>query len=224
MSKDNTIKTCRYSKCKHSDKKIDLIYDSYKANGNAYYHADCYAEKIEEDKRREQTKICWYIKCKHNTKEINIETEEYVRRDNHYFHRDCYTAKINGEWKDDKTKADLQTIKNLWVENISNEVVFSDLFRRLNELVSKGIDSEYLVFVMMYIINHRLNLNYPAGFKYFVEKREIKEAYAKRQLKSSGKSDNPFVVKDDGSTAPKFSVKSKSSGFQSILNHKDKGG
>ena len=33
MSKKTDIKTCRYAKCSHPDKKIDISKDDYKVNG-----------------------------------------------------------------------------------------------------------------------------------------------------------------------------------------------
>lgn len=44
------IRTCRYSKCKHSDKKIDISTDDFVADGQKYYHKDCY-ESIQKESR-----------------------------------------------------------------------------------------------------------------------------------------------------------------------------
>lgn len=135
-----------------------------------------------------------------------------------YYHDDCYKDKVNGEWKDEKTKADIQIIKNLWIEHISKTVVFSQLYNELNNLVDRGIESEYLVFVMNYIIEHKLNLNYPAGFKYFIDKIEIRDAYAKRKPIAQKYSEDNFIVVEKEDTAPKFSVNKKPNGFQSIFS------
>lgn len=173
--------------------------------------------------RKTDIKMCRYKYCDHASRDIDITTDEYVAKGKVYYHKDCYKAKLRGDWKDEKTKADLQIIKNLWVDHISDSVNFSQLFVRLNELIEKGVDSDYLVFTMNYIISHKLNLNYPAGFHYFVEKKEIREAYAKKQLRDIGIGQQTFVVADDDDVTPKFAVNRKSNGFQSILNSRNKG-
>lgn len=166
-------------------------------------------------------KTCRYRQCKHTAKDIDISCDEYVVKGNMYYHKDCYKAKVSGEWKDEATKADLQLIKNLWFEHINKTVVYSQLFRVLNDLIARGIESDYLVFVMNYIIEHKMNLNYPAGFKYFVDKKEIKDAYQKHLVAKSGVNNKlNFVVTDDNSNAPKFTVIQKPVGFKSILGGK----
>lgn len=167
--------------------------------------------------KKTDIKICRYKQCKHPTKEIDITMDEYVAKGNMYYHKDCYKAKEKGEWKDDKTKADLQLIKNMWVEHISKTVVYSQLFRCLNDLISRNIESEYLVFVMQYCIEHKLNLNYPAGLNYFVDKKEIKDAYTKKKLNTTGYKQS-FVAVENEEIAPKFSVNRKPNGFQSIIH------
>ena len=67
-------------------------------------------------------RMCRYAQCNHSTKEINLDVDEYTQKGKFYYHKDCYKAKINGEWKDEKTKQDLQTIKNLWIEHINDTV------------------------------------------------------------------------------------------------------
>lgn len=166
-------------------------------------------------------KTCRYVNCKHSTKKIDITTEDYCVNGKMYFHPDCYKLKKNGEWKDEQTKKDLQYIKNGWVLHINNTVVYSQLFRCLNDLISRGISSEYLVFVFDYIVKNKMNLQHPAGFKYFVDKQEIKDAYRKHQLVKSGiKKQSDFTVTDDSSNAPTFKINQKPMGFQSILGGK----
>ena len=123
MSKKTDIKTCRYAKCSHPDRKIDITKDSYKVNGTMYYHSD------------------------------------------------CYKSKKNSELKDEQTKKDLQYIKNQWILHINQTVVYSQLFQCLNDFISRGVSSEYLVFVLDYVIKNKMNLKYPLGFKYYVDKQ-----------------------------------------------------
>ena len=171
--------------------------------------------------RKIDIKKCRYPYCKHKSKEIDISVEEYKTKGNMYFHPDCYKAKIEGEWKDEKTKADLQYIKNLWIENISNTVVFSQLYHCLNELLQRGIESEYLVFVMQYCVSTGMNLNHPQGFKYFVDNNYIKSAYQKIQLKKNRVKPEVFSVTETDDS-PKFSFKTSpaTKGFGSILGGK----
>ena len=173
MSKKTDIKTCRYARCNHPDKLIDITKDNYHVEGRMYYHAD------------------------------------------------CYNLKKKGDWKDEQTKKDLQYIKNQWVLNINQTVIYSQLFHCLNDLIARGVSSEYLVFVLDYVIKNKMNLRHPQGFKYYVDRQEIKDAYQKHLIAKSGANNKSnFVVTDDGSTAPKFSVTQKPQGFKSILGGK----
>lgn len=168
--------------------------------------------------KKSDIKICRYKYCKHKTKQIDITKEDYKVKGSMYYHKDCYKSKLDGEWKDENTKKDLQLIKTLWYENISNTVVYSNLFSVLNNLLDKGIPSDYMVFAMQYIIEHKLNLNYPGGFPYFIDRKEIKEAYQKKKLKGISKATFTATSSDDAE--PKFSIPKKPSGFSSILGGK----
>lgn len=170
MSKKTDIKTCRYARCNHPDKLIDITKDNYHVEGRMYYHAD------------------------------------------------CYNLKKKGDWKDEQTKKDLQYIKNQWVLNINQTVVYSQLFHCLNDLIARGVSSEYLVFVLDYVIKNKMNLRHPQGFKYYVDRQEIKDAYQKHLIAKSGAGNKSnFVVKDDSLNAPKFSINNKPKGFGSII-------
>ena len=168
--------------------------------------------------KKSDIKTCRYKFCKHESKEIDISCEDYKRVGSMYYHRDCYKAKADGEWKNEKTKADLQLIRNLWLENISKTVIYSQLFSTMNSFLERGIESEYLVFVLQYCIDHKFKLNYPGGFKYYVDKQEIKDAYARKKKSEIKISDKAFTAKDKDNS-PTFSVNTKQSGFGSILKN-----
>lgn len=171
--------------------------------------------------KKTDIKTCRYVDCKHSSKKIDITVEEYRANGNRYYHADCYKLKQKGDWKDEQTKKDLQYIKNEWGLHISNTVVYSQLFRCLNDLISRGISSEYLVFVFDYVIKNKMNLRHPEGFKYFVDRQEIKDAYRKHQAVKIGvKRQSDFVVINDDSNSPKFTVSQKPVGFKSILGGK----
>lgn len=171
--------------------------------------------------KRSDIKTCRYVNCKHENKEIDITKDSYHADGRMYYHSDCYELKKKNDWKDEQTKKDLQYIKNQWSLCISKTVVYSQLFQCLNELLSRGISSDYLVFTFDYIVKNKMNLRYPQGFKYFVDRQEIKDAYQKYQIKKSGvNSKANFIVTDDNSPFPKFSVNQKPVGFKSILGGK----
>ena len=166
--------------------------------------------------KKTDIKKCRYTYCKHESTAIDITRDSYKNQGNMYYHEDCYKAKAEGEWKDAKTKADLQLIKNLWVEHISDTVVFSQLFRCLNDLLQRGVESDYLVFVMQYCISHKLKLRYPMGFKYYVDNQDIKKAYKAKQTPKQHIDYSAFSAKDTDD-APTFSISQKKSGFGKIL-------
>ena len=174
-------------------------------------------------------KKCRYTGCKHGTREIDIVNEPYKVVGATYYHADCFAEK---EQKDkaaaakkqatkqrtEKQRADIQLIRTLWENNISHTVVYGQLYAMLNDLISRGIDSDYLVFVMNYVIDNKMKLNYPPGFRYYVDKKEIKAAYDKKQQVKI--EPEVFIVKENAKpdTTPKFAVKHRPIGFGSILN------
>lgn len=180
--------------------------------------------------KKTDIKICRYAQCTHPNREINITCDAFETNGNCYYHTDCYASKVKQEeekkagreekvkkeQKDIKVRADMQLIKNLWIENISNTVVYSQLFRCLNDLLHQGVESGYLVFTMQYCVAHKLNLRYPFGFKYFVDKQEIKDAYRKKQLAQNKANQSNFSATDTDD-APKFSINTKPTGFSRIL-------
>ena len=163
-------------------------------------------------------RICRYANCKHPDKIIDISCDDYaVIGRGAYYHSDCLNEKKKGDWKDEKTKQDLQYIKNQWGLHISKTVVYSQLFQCLNELLARGISSDYLVFVFDYVVKNKLNLRHPLGFKYFVDRQVIKDAYEKQRLEKEGVKRQSDFTATDSSDAPAFTVKQKPQGFKSIL-------
>lgn len=180
--------------------------------------------------KKTDIRICRYTQCTHTNKEIDTTCDAFETIGKCYYHTDCYELKIKQdtakkmsrekkekkEPKGNKVRADMQLIKNLWIENISNTVVYSQLFRCLNDLLNQGVESDYLVFTMQYCVAHKLNLRYPFGFKYFVDKQEIKDAYRKKQLAQNRANQSNFSATDTDD-APKFSINTKPTGFSRIL-------
>lgn len=175
--------------------------------------------------KKTDIKVCRYVNCPHG-KEIDITKDDYkVVGKTMYYHTDCLKKKRKGEWKDEKTKADLQYIKNQWVLHIDKTVIFSQLLQILNDFIARGVSSDYLVFVFDYVVKHKMKLNYPNGFKYYVGNPEIKAAYKKSKLKKVDQS--KFSVGESNFNAtqtPKPSplISKQPQGFGSILQQRKK--
>ena len=171
--------------------------------------------------RKTDIKTCRYKDCKHSSKEINIAEQKYMAVGRNYFHVDCYAAKEAAESAEAKLKADIQLIKNMWIENISDTVVLSQLYLELNKLIrERGISSDYVIFVLNYCIKNRCNLRYPGGLKYYVDKQEIKDAFAKKEAQKAISNATFSIDEFTEDNSPKFSVNKRPSGFSSILNRR----
>lgn len=170
--------------------------------------------------RKADIKICRYAKCKHAEKKINISEDLFVVDGRKYYHQECFDALEREEASEAKLKADIQLIKNMWIENISDTVVFSQLYIEINRLVrERGIESEYVIYVLDYCIKNKMNLRYPAGLKYYIDNEEIKSSYEKTKIrKIIEKAD--FSVHETTDTAPKFTINKKTGGFSNILRGK----
>lgn len=127
-------------------------------------------------------KCCKYKGCKHPNATIDVRTDAYELDGKKYYHKDCFEKWKIEQAREEKVKADMQLIKHLWLENISQTVSISHLFKILNEYMDNGVDSDYLAFVMMYIVNNHMKLRYPQGFTYYVDRQEIKDAYRKHRM------------------------------------------
>lgn len=160
---------------------------------------------------------CRFVACKHETKNIDIDNESYVKDGTCYYHEDCFKLKQTNEWKDEKTRADLKAFRDLWYQRISKTVNYSQLMRILNDYIVRGISSDYLLFTLRYCLDHKMNLNYPNGFKYYVDRADIKKAYDKYLLKNSQKKQTKVDTESIEDNSPKFNVQTKPKGFQSIL-------
>lgn len=170
--------------------------------------------------RKADIKTCRYANCNHPDKKVNISTDQFVIDKRKYFHKNCFEAFEREEANEAKLKADIQLIKNMWIENISNTVVLSQLYLEINRLVrERNIDSDYVIYVLDYCINHKLNLRYPAGLKYYVDNAEIKSSYEKTKIRKIIEQAD-FTVRETTDTAPKFSINKKQGGFASILKGK----
>lgn len=162
-------------------------------------------------------KVCRYKNCKHADKSIDISKDDFVKAGRLFFHSDCYKEKTTNEEKEKATSADMQFIKNLWIENISQTVSIPLLFKILREYLDRGISSDYLVFVMQYIVSHHCKLNHPFGFRYYIDDDTIKMEYKKKIKPEIPKDAFSVVESQEEYTEKKFSAPKKLNGFGSIL-------
>ena len=167
---------------------------------------------------KKDIRTCRFINCKHDSKSIDISKEKYVKdKNNMYYHSDCFELKKSGEWKDKKTREELVQIRDIWGKNLNPTVNYPQLMKILNEFVARGISSEYLLFTVQFCIKNSWNLKYPGGLKYYIDREEIKTAYSKKKAaEEMRKYKDEFKTTDDDNT-PKFNVKKKPKGFQTIL-------
>lgn len=158
-------------------------------------------------------KMCRFRGCMHPGGIIEPE-DACVHIGNLCYHADCYA--MRQEDGAENLKADRQYILNLWLTNINPAVLISDLNRVINDMLRRGLSSDYLVFVLEYVIAHHWGLNYPSGLRYYVDNEEIKKKYADRNRAKIPK--DAFVVKNEpevklhGIAKPK-----KETGFGGIL-------
>lgn len=171
--------------------------------------------------RKADIKVCRYSACRYREKKVNIAEEEYVADGKKYYHADCYTTMEAEAKTEEKIKSDIQLIKNMWVENISNTVVLSQLYLEINKLVrERGIATDYVIFVLDYCIKNHCNLRYPGGLKYYVDKQDIKDAFKKDQARKIINNATFCVDETMIDHSPKFTINRKPSGFKSILGEK----
>ena len=197
----STTRKCRYKLCKHNN-IIDINLDQYVNVGNRYYHESCYREVQNEAP-------CGFRGCKKGTP-VNPNSDDCVIENDKYYHKDCY-----------QLHKDIITFRDLWYENISDTASFSLLSRIFFELLdSPGITSEYLVFVLRYVLDHDIPLRYPQGLRYVVDRQDIKAAYKKKTTPII--SQRQFIAKPDEDAAPSvgFAAFKKPASFSSILGGK----
>jgi hypothetical protein len=109
---------------------------------------------------------CRYKYCRYGGE---VKKDEAIK-DNGYYHKECY--------KEKEIKA---KIRKLYIENIDKTVVYKVLNSVITDIVNtKNIDAEYLLFVVEYIIKHDMKINYPYGLHYYINNKNIKQAWRKR--------------------------------------------
>ena len=112
-----------------------------------------------------------------------------------------------------KPLAPREEILFLWQKYINQTVSIEVLRNNLSILCRQGYSIEYLLYCLKYVIRHNMNLQHPAGFKYFAQRDDIKRAY--RLSKIDRKDVCGFkTANQDG---VKFNFKPNLFGFHKIL-------
>lgn len=156
----------------------------------------------------EQTYKCAFKHCKHESCEVSRDCA--IRINKRYFHKDCAEIYKN-----------IEDIKALYYEKISNTVVVSNLMSVINNIIfKKGVDSNYFLFALKYAISTNRRINYPQGLHYIVDDYRIKKLWTKKQSQKIAleikNAEDIDETKTEETQTFKFSV-DKQGGFGSIL-------
>lgn len=107
---------------------------------------------------------CAYKTCKFDNQ---IEKGKEIKYKNRYYHLECLKEVQNKE-----------EIRKIYFEHINPSEVVKMVNLAISKLINeKKVDSEYLLFVIKYIVNHKMKVNYPMGLYYYVNNSKIKEAW-----------------------------------------------
>lgn len=113
----------------------------------------------------------------------------------------------------------MEEVKRLYFENISDTVVPALLVKTIqNIVIGKGVDSEYLLFAMKYVIACKIPLNSPYGLHYIIDNYKIKQAWqgvkAKEEKLKAIEEAKKVVQKEEITFT---FVNKKKEGFESIF-------
>lgn len=146
---------------------------------------------------------CGFRHCQHESCEV--PQGEAVKIGNRYYHEDC--AKIY---------KNIEEIKKMYYEKISNTVVMPQLVSVINNIIfKKKVDSDYFLFAVDYAINIKKKINYPQGLHYIVDDYRIKDAWHKKQMQSISKIKFEAKYNDE----PIFQVKkTKEKGLDNLFD------
>ena len=116
----------------------------------------------------EKTYKCGFKHCKHGGE---ISHNEAVKIGSRYMHEDCA-----------RTSDNITKIRDTYYEKISNTVVVKQLVSVINSLViTKNVDSEYLLFALNYALANKIPIKSPYGLHYIVDNQRIKDAWNKKK-------------------------------------------
>ncbi len=102
----------------------------------------------------------------------------------------------------------------LWRKYIDKDVFPRELENNVKTIMKYGVQIDYIVYCLSYIINHNMPLRYPAGLKYYINRYEIKRAFSLSKINRVEIYD--FSIGGEAKS-PKFNYKPQEVGFLKIL-------
>ena len=150
--------------------------------------------------------VCGFKYCSHETKKV--PEGEAVKSGTKYFHEDCLKIRDN-----------MEAVKRVYYENVSNTVVMSQLVKVIQTIViNKGVDSEYLLFALKLAIANKIAINSPYGLHYIIDYSNIKNAWNAKQANMQRKKTAELAKMQPRNSGVSFTAaKTKKDGFESIF-------
>lgn len=161
-------------------------------------------------------KKCPYLQCPFPNGTVDISSDDFVKVKTRYYHKHCFDEEEKERQKKAQENADISLILDLWQKRISDTVNFGYLRKILNEYLDRGIPSDYLAFVVQYVLAKKMTLRHPPGLRYYIDRDDIKKAYYNQRLKKTMAVSNDPIV--SCAVAPEFKVQNGGSvGFGNII-------
>lgn len=134
---------------------------------------------------------CRYSHCEHSSREL--PREEAVQIGKTFMHKDCA-----------KKSQLIIDIRDFYYEHISNTVVMKNLVAVINNIVfKKHVDPEYLLYVLHYANDNRLEIKSPYSLHYLIDNARIKKSWNKKnEEKAIRKATHMANVEDDNIKMP----------------------
>lgn len=120
-----------------------------------------------------------------------------------WFHEDCL-----------KTRDNMEAVKRIYYEHISQTVVMSQLVKTIqNIVINKGVDSEYLLFAVKFVVTKRQTIRSPYGLHYIIDDPTVKAAWERKKMQDEQRKQRRLEKE-----AVQFTAKqSEKEGFERIL-------
>lgn len=147
---------------------------------------------------------CRYKHCKHDQKEI--ERDQAVKDGGAYYHPDCH-----------QEKELMRSIEQYFINNINSQPIMQQLRTVINRLVYvQGKDPAFILFAMKYAVQNKIQLRYPPGLYYIIDRDDVIEAWRKRNRGQRKEFD--FADVEDYTPTDGYTVQ-RPTGFGRILNN-----
>ena len=153
-----------------------------------------------------------YFKCgfKHCKHENDVSQDEAIKVGTRYMHKDCLEISKN-----------ITKIRDTYYEKVSKTVVVKQLVSVINGLViTKNIDSAFLLFALNYALTTNIPIKSPYGLHYIVDNQRIKDAWNKKksqEIVAKMKDEAEHEVNKSEQVKFKY-IATENNGFNSIFN------